>query len=98
MSLMEVSRRLTRWVNNQFPKGSSEKVLEELRDLPDGVIGGQDPERIQASLVLRAGGDWYAFQQLLDLAHSDWRDSLVGAGLGDEDWRDRLDDVLGTEQ
>jgi hypothetical protein len=67
--LMEVSRRLTRFVDSQFPKGSSERVLEELRDLPDGVIGGQDPERIQASLVIGVGGDWSAFQQRLDLAH-----------------------------
>jgi len=95
---MEVSRRLTRFVDSQFPKGSSERVLEELRDLPDGVIGGQDPERIQASLVIGVGGDWSAFQQRLDLAHSDWRDALVGAGLGDEDWRSHLDHVLGTDQ
>ena len=93
---MEVSRRLTRWVNSEFPKGSREKVLEELRDLPDGLIGGQDPERIQSSLVIQTGGDWYAFQERLELAHTDWRDSLVGAGLGDEDWPIRLTEVLGT--
>ncbi|TPG17354.1 hypothetical protein EAH86_11510 [Pedococcus bigeumensis] len=85
-----------RWVESEFPTGSSEKVLEELRDLPDGVFGGQVPERIQASLVIRTGGDWHVFQQWVQLAHSDWRDALVGAGLGDEDWRIRLDAVLGT--
>jgi hypothetical protein len=95
MLLMDVSRRLTRWINREFPEGSSEMVLAELRDLPDGVIGGQDPERIQASLVIRTGGDWHAFQQWLKLAHSDWRDALVRAALGDDDWRSRLDDVLG---
>ena len=94
---MEVGRRLTRWIEREFPKGSAEKVLEELRHLPEGVIGGQDPERIHASLVIRAGGDWYAFQQRLELAETDWRDALVGAGLGNEDWRTRLDDVLGPE-
>lgn len=77
---MEISRRLTHWIDREFPKGSSERVLEVLRDLPDGVIGGQDLERIQASLVIRSGGDWDAFQQRLELAHSDWRDALVGAG------------------
>ena len=73
-------------------------MLDELRELPDGVLGGQDPERIQASLVIRTGGDWYAFQQGVRVAHSDWRDALVGAGLGDEDWRNRLDEVLGTQR
>lgn len=98
MLVMEVSGRLTRWIYGEFPKGSSEKVLEGLRDLPEGVIGGQDHERIQASLVIRTGGDWHTFQTWLRLAHSDWRDALVGAGLGDEDWRNRLDDVLGADE
>ena len=98
MLLMEVSQRLTRWVESQFPKGSSQKVLVQLRDLPDWVVGGQDPERIQASLVIRTGGDWYVFEQCVQLAHTDWRDALVGAGLGDEDWRKRLDEVLGTQR
>jgi hypothetical protein len=47
---MEISPRLTRWINRQFPEGSAEMVLSELRELPEEVIGGQDPERIQAGL------------------------------------------------
>lgn len=93
----EISPRLTRWINQEFPKGSAERVLDELRALPEGAIGGQDSERIQASLVIRAGGDWYALEQRLALLKSDWRDSLVGAGLGDEDRRSRLDEVLGAK-
>ena len=50
---------------------------------------------MQASLVIRTGGDWYAFQQLLELARTDSRDALVGAGLGNVDWPERLEDVLG---
>jgi hypothetical protein len=96
MPLVEVSRRLTRWIDREFAAGSSEKVLEVLRTLPEHVVGDQDPERIQASLVIGTAGDWYAFQRVVHLVHSDWRDALVGAGLGDEDWRHRLDDVLGT--
>lgn len=95
---MEVSPRLTRWISREFPEGRSERVLIELRELPEGAIGGQDVERIQASLVIRARGDCYAFEQRLELLKSDWRDSLVGAGLGNEDRRSRLDDVLGTKE
>lgn len=98
MVLMEVSRRLTRWVRSEFPPGSSEKLLDELRDLPAGLLGGQDPERIQASLVIRTGGSWYVFQECVQVAHSDWRDALVGAGLGDKDWRYRLDEILGPHR
>jgi len=92
---MDVTPRLRRWVETHFPRGSTERVLEELRTLPEEVLGGQDPERVQASLVITTGGDWYAFQQLVALAHTDWRDALVGAGLGNVDWPNRLEDVLG---
>jgi hypothetical protein len=92
---VEVSERLRRWIDREFAKGSSENVLEVLGALPEDVLGGQDPERIHASLVIKTGGDWYMFERWLELARSDWRDALVGAGLGDEDWKDRLNDVLG---
>jgi hypothetical protein len=95
MHVVDVSPRLTRWIERHFPAGSAEPVLQALRELPPGVIGGQDQERIQASLVIRTGGDWDAFQQRLGLAQTDWRDALVGADLGNEDWRERLDAVLG---
>jgi len=72
--------------------------VPELRELPEEVIAGQDPERIQASLVIRPAGDWYRFQQRPTPAKSDWRDALVGAGVGDEDWPTRLDALLGTDK
>ena len=90
-----ISPRLTRWIRANFPSGSAEPVLQTLRDLPHTVIAGQDPERIQASLVIRTGGDWHAFEERLALAKMDWRDSLVGSDLGNEDWPQRLDAVLG---
>lgn len=31
---MEISPRLTRWINREFPKGSAEKVLIQLCELP----------------------------------------------------------------
>jgi hypothetical protein len=92
---MEVSARLTQWVNREFPDGSAERVLSELRDLPASVIGGQDPERIQAALVIPTGGDWREFRDMLQLAHEDWRDLLVAAGLGHDNWPRRLNRVLG---
>ena len=92
---MEVTPRLARWVAQHFAAGSADEVLSTLRSLSPGVTGGQDAERVQASLVIRTGGDWHAFQQWLALAETDWRDALVGAGLGDEDWPHRLDAVLG---
>jgi hypothetical protein len=98
MMRMEVSPRLARWIHREFPKDSAEGVLAALRQLSEDIIGGQDPERIQASLVIRSGGSWEQCQQRLKVAESAWRDAIVGAGPGNEDWPRCLDDVLGTHQ
>ena len=88
-----VSGRLTRWVQRNFAPGSAERVLETLATLPAHVTAGDRPgrERVQAALVLRTAGDWHKFQDMLRLAHQDWRDALVAADLADEDWPQRLD-------
>ncbi len=95
MTAREVSPRLERWVRRSFDAGSVQPVLAELRALPDLAVGLQDVERIQASLVIRTGGDWQAFQSMLRLVNQDWRDALVAGELAHGDWPQRLDAVLG---
>lgn len=93
---MKVTTRLERWIMDNFPPGTNERVLRVLSDLPDSAAGGQDPERIMAAMVLGAGGSWDAFIQRVDLAERDWRDLLMGADLGHQDWPERLDQMLGV--
>ncbi|WP_207555842.1 hypothetical protein [Intrasporangium flavum] len=71
--------------------------MARLGSIPESLpLGGrQDPERLQAALVLPAHGSFEAFLDLVDLAEKDWRDLLVGAGLAGADWAERLDDALG---
>ena len=62
--------------------------------------GSYDPrmlasERVQAAIVLVAGGDRRRLRDALDLAATDWRDLLVWAELADADWPARLDRALG---
>ena len=73
-------------------------MLSALADIPEGLpLGGrQDPERLQACLVLGAAGRPEAFAEMLELAHVDWRDALMGAGLAGADWTDVLDRELGS--
>jgi hypothetical protein len=70
-------------------------VLQKLRNLPSELLGGQDTERMQAALVLRARGDCQRFLAARDVAERDWRDALVAAGLADEDRPQRLAANLG---
>ncbi len=91
---MEISERLTRYVGGAFPR-DSERVLELLGSLPDPFFGGQDVERLQAALVIEAGGRWESVKQMEALAATDWRDALMAADLADGDWPLRLIEVLG---
>jgi hypothetical protein len=91
---MEPSARLTSWVERHFDDPPA--VLAVLGTLPAAVVGGQDVERIQASLVISTGGDWGLFQRQLAWAQQDWRDALVSSGLGNADWPAVLDEVLGA--
>lgn len=92
---MNVSPRLARWVEREFSEVDATRVFSALGDLPAPVVGGQDPERIQAALVIRSGGDWAKVEGMLRLAREDWRDLLVAADLARDNWPSVLDDVLG---
>jgi hypothetical protein len=92
------SDRLIKRILQDFEHERVDAVLEHLGTIPQSLPLGssQDPERMQAAVVLPARGNFEAFLGLLRLAEEDWRDALVGAGLGDCDWAARLDDELGT--
>ncbi|MCU1601648.1 MAG: hypothetical protein JWO22_2357 [Frankiales bacterium] len=86
--------RVTAYVYRHFAE--PQRVLAALKDLPDEAYGGQDRERITAALVLLAQGSWEGLEKALAVAATDWRDLLVWSGLGNPDWPQRLDDVLGA--
>ena len=92
---MEVSARLVRRVEADFPPEEAAQVLSELRALPRSMVGGLDPERVLAAIVLPARGDRSAFLAYLELARTDWRDALMVGGTANRDWPERLDELLG---
>jgi hypothetical protein len=80
------SERLIRRIRRDFSRGVDDEVIRRLTELaPD-----DSSERIQAALVLGAGGKWNRFEQQLRRLERDWRDVLAVGGLADEDWRSRL--------
>jgi hypothetical protein len=91
------TQRLARRVRREFSADDAVNVLEQLRAIPEALPGGerQNRERLQAALVLPARGDRRAFDELLELAHIDWRDLLVAAELADDDWPKKLKTALG---
>jgi hypothetical protein len=93
----ERESRLSRRVRRDFPEpGSADEVLRLLGDL---VFFPDDPahsERVQAAVVILAGGNIARLKENIAEARFDWRDVLVAAGLASKDWPARLDAELGS--
>lgn len=95
--MAEPSERLVRRIRQDFSANDAFRVIEALRPIPESFpLGGkQDPERLQAAVVLTSDGNYKSFQTAIRLGHIDWRDLLVDAGLEHGDWPTKLDVALG---
>jgi hypothetical protein len=91
--MTDVTPRLRLWIEEEF----GDEATFTLRQLAafDTEASGQAPERLLAAIAIEARAR--GLTSALELARMDWRDVLVVAGLGYEDWPAVLDDVLGGE-
>lgn len=82
---MKVSLNVRRQIRRFLPVGDVRAALVamESADLPF-VTGMSD--RIQFAILVLARGDFDRFKSQLNRAQLDWRDTLVAAGLANEDW------------
>jgi hypothetical protein len=81
-------------IRRDFVPDDVAEVVSWLGGLTEDAFGRQDPERIQAALVLAATGDLSRFHRLIKLLRLDWRDVLVAGGLARGDWPERLRNEL----
>lgn len=98
---MSEPSRLERRIQRDFPEpGSANGIIAALDRLPEAAGYGEEvlrSERIRAAIVLYADGDLVRFRRAVQLAMTDWRDLLMTADLGHDDWPARLDAALGPE-
>lgn len=92
-----MTARMLRWAPGRFSDLDAEPLLHQLATLPDDLKPAGE-ERLQAALVIPSSGTWWGLQAAIQHALIDWRDTLVAAGLADEDWPERLDAVLDARQ
>jgi hypothetical protein len=93
----EISQRLEARVRVDYPTQAAEEVIAFLHAVSDGhATSRQDPERLQAAAFILLEGDASRIPRVKMILMRDWRDGLVWAGLGHQDWPDRLNDLLGT--
>ena len=95
-SVAQLTRRLRKRIEHDFPPGAAMDVLRYLEGLSDSEYGGQGRERVQAALVLASRGGWERFESMVQLLRMDWRDVLMAGGLGQDDWRAVLERELGV--
>ena len=92
--MVELTPRLRRRLDADFGR-EAQRLAGELELLPESINSRQDPERIQASVLLAAGGSADDFDAMLALARLDWRDLLVNAGLQNGDYAKVMSRRLG---
>ncbi len=82
--------RLRRRIERDFPEhGRSAEVVRLLGQWsPDGW--NVDVERVQAAILILAGGRINGVLDAIEDARADWRDVLIAADLARDDWPDRI--------
>lgn len=86
----ELSPAVQRRVATLFPPQQRAEAAQLLvaecgANLPFAdTLGPAGVERVRAAVLKLSGGDLEELGSAIDLAQSDWRDALCGAGFGEE--------------
>jgi len=78
-------------IQRSFAAGDRDYVSEKLAStgLPMGAVA--PPPRVHAGILFLAKGNRAKFDEVLSSACADWRDTLVAAGLANQNWKLVLD-------
>jgi hypothetical protein len=88
------SARIVRRIERDFPASQRAQVERTLGALlPESDHAGR--ERIQAAVLINAAGDPDRLEREAREVAIDWRDVLMAADLGFDDWPARVDAFLG---
>ncbi|MEU0069932.1 hypothetical protein ABZ027_10390 [Streptomyces sp. NPDC006332] len=95
---MGLTVRVEKRIAQDFPGRDGRVVGELLAELVNHLTergDREDKERIAAATLLCGRGRVDRLLDAVQLAKEDWRDVLVGAGLADPGWRERLEADFG---
>jgi hypothetical protein len=82
---MSVSSLVRAQAHRFFAPAQADDVIAAL-DASDLSLGLMSADRVQLAILLISRGDMQEFRVALRQARQDCRDTLVAAGLADEDW------------
>ena len=90
---MSVSPRLAAKIEEIFP-AESESVIASLDEVDEKLFRGEAGDRLLAAMIIYSEGRIEGFSLALEEVSEDWRDVLVGAGLDEDDWPEKLEEFL----
>lgn len=94
-----VSGRIARRIERDFPAGDASTIAVRLDAATAGPWSQTDSEagrdRVQAAILMIAAGDVRKLIRECEEAQKDWRDVLMAADLGYDDWAVRVGEFLG---
>lgn len=82
---MKATDAVLRLIRQLFPPSEIAEVVNALAHTELPLINN-NAERVFLAVLLLSGGDMQKFRQELELATIDWGDTLVAAGMADENW------------
>jgi hypothetical protein len=93
---MPITRRLEEKIKQDFPE-DHDAICSMLHEVENKVFGGDGNERILAAVILSSKGSTSRFFVALSVLEEDWRDVLMEAGLGHDDWPLKLEEYLNSD-
>jgi hypothetical protein len=94
-----LTARLAARIERDFADADRAEVIAALERVDLGSwLSTQPPhgrERVLAAVLVLTRGEPDRLARSIRTAERDWRDALVWGGLGQPDWAERLDEMLG---
>jgi len=93
---MQISKSMTNFNMRMFGRTDAETVISEIGALDEQDFDYQDPDRIVAAILIFAMRNVTNIARTIRSVTVDWRDLLIGAGLADDDWPSRVEELLNS--
>jgi hypothetical protein len=93
---VQFSPKVTSIIQNYLPPSEAPRILQELASLDESDFDGQDPDRVAGAILILVKRGSAGLPAIIAAAKTDWRDLLMGAGLADDDWEFKLQDIIGS--
>lgn len=91
---MKLTPRILARLELDFAVSKRDQAVYVIESVDIGDAENDGSERIQAAMLMVAGGNPDRLLEAATLAETDWRDLLMSADLGTEDWPARVEAYL----